>query len=343
MSDQFEYCPLITDDELSNWLNELAGRNVLVTGAGGFIGSHLTRRLVAKGAHVSALTLTELDRRSLADVLGQVSLYAVDIGDADAVRQALGHIRPEIVFHLAAVGTSGPSITVPAAWRVNVEGTRNLLEAACRSGVRRFVHTGTAYEYGQASGYDLSTSKKLDPLAIYAASKMASHALVQEYGRTQGLPVVSLRLFAVYGPGQSAKSLMPAAVDAALEGRDFPMTAGEQLRDFVFVHDVVEGYLYAAAVEGIEGSITDLGTGNALTVREAVSRVFRLVGSPARLLAGALPYRPGEMMVQVADPRPARELLGWQATISLEDGLRQTIEWYRQAKPVLNTLPVIHR
>jgi len=323
-------------------LNELAGKSVLVTGAGGFIGSHLTRRLVAEGARVSAFVHTEEDRRSLADVLEQVSLYSVDIGQADAVRDAVAHVRPRVIFHLAAVGTGEPAITLQTALRVNIEGTRNLIETASRKGVQRFVHTGTAYEYGEVARYDLANGEKLDPLAIYAASKLASHALAQEYARTRGLPVVLLRLFAVYGPGQSIKSLIPSAVRAALEERDFPMTAGEQLRDFVFVRDVVEGYARAATSKGIEGRTIDLGTGNALAVRDAVMRTFRLTGSHARPLVGALPYRPGEMMDQVADPRPARELIGWQATTALEDGLRQTIEWYRQATGDSNTSPVVH-
>jgi CDP-6-deoxy-D-xylo-4-hexulose-3-dehydrase len=171
----------------------------------------------------------------------------------------------------------------------------------------------------------------LDPINIYAASKAAAWAFVRMFARTYSLPAVTVRLFAVYGPGQPPKTLVPSAVCAALEGRDFPMTPGEQMRDFVFVADVVEGYLRAATAPGVEGASIDLGTGRAWMIRDVVTRLFQLAGSAARPLVGALPYRPGETMKQVADTRAARELLDWQAMTSLEDGLLLTVEWYRHA------------
>jgi len=139
-----------------------------------------------------------------------------------------------------------------------------------------------------------------------------------------------MRLFAVYGPGQPPKTLISSAVCAALEDRDFSMTPGEQMRDFVFVGDVVESYLRAAVKPGIEGVSIDLGTGQACRIREIVTKLFEMTGSRGKPLVGALPYRPSETMKQVADTRAARDLLGWQATTGLEDGLRQTIDWYRQ-------------
>jgi nucleoside-diphosphate-sugar epimerase len=322
-------------------LNELAGKKVLVTGATGFIGAHLTRRLVAEGARVSVFAVAAPDCHSLTDVLDRISVHEVDIADAETVSATMMRIRPEIVFHLAAVGTSGPSITPQLATRVNVEGTRHLLEAACQTGVQRFLHTGTAYEYGHIANGEGLRQENWAALDVYAASKAQAQSLVREYARRSGLPAVTLRLFAVYGPGQSVQSLVPSAVCAALEGRDFPMTPGEQRRDFVFVSDVVEGYLSAATAAAVEGSTIDLGTGQASMVHDVVTRLFQLVGSQGRPLVGALPYRSGEMMVQVADTRPARELLDWQATTSLEDGLRQMVEWYRQARadPVFHTSP----
>ena len=310
-------------------MSKLTGKRVLVTGATGFIGSHLTRRLVAEGAHVSAFLRATSDRRSLADVLDSVSVHEVDICDADAVSRASARIRPEIVFHLAAIGMSEPFISPQVAMRVNVHGTLHLLEAARQLGVQRFVHTGTAYEYGDAASGNAPGKEGLDPINIYAASKAAAWAFVRMYARTYGFPTVTMRLFYVYGPGQPPKTLLPSAVCAALEGRDFPMTPGEQMRDLVFVSDVVEGYLRAATAAGVEGASIDLGTGLAWTIRQVVSRLFELADSQAKPLVGALPYRPGETMKQVADTRAARDLLGWQATTLLEDGLRQTVEWYR--------------
>jgi UDP-glucose 4-epimerase len=304
-------------------MGELAGRRVLVTGATGFIGSHLARRLVAEGAKVSVFMRATSDRCLLADVLDRVQVHEVDICDEDAVRLAMAHICPEVVFHLAAIGMSEPFVSPPVAVRVNVQGTLHLLEAARQCGVTRFVHSGTAYEYGDAASDDAPNKELLDPVNTYAASKAAARAFVRLYARVYGLPTVNMRLFAVYGPGQPPKTLVALAACAALENRNFPMTPGEQMRDFVFVSDVVEGYLRAAVAAGVEGVSIDLGTGRAWTIREVVMKLFQIAGSRAKPLMGALPYRPSETMKQVADPHVA--------TTSLEDGLRQTVDWYRQS------------
>jgi nucleoside-diphosphate-sugar epimerase len=308
----------------------LAGKRVLVTGATGFIGSHLARRLVVHGAEVAVFMRASSDPCLLADVLDRVAVYEVDICDQDSVSTAMAQICPDVVFHLAAIGMSEPFVSPPVAVRVNVQGTLHLLEAAHQCGVRRFVHSGTAYEYGDTANDDATNREVLDPVNTYAASKAAARAFVRLYSRVYGLSTVNLRLFAVYGPGQPPKTLISSAVCAALEGRDFPMTPGEQMRDFVFVGDVVESYLRAAVTPGIEGVSIDLGTGRACKISQVVMLLFEMVGSSGRPLVGALPYRPSETMKQVADIRVARDLLGWQATTSLEDGLRQTIEWYRQ-------------
>jgi nucleoside-diphosphate-sugar epimerase len=267
---------------------------------------------------------------ALADMLDRVSIHQVDICDEGAVSAAMMRICPEVVFHLAAVGMSEPFISPPVAVRVNVQGTLHLLEAARQCGVTRLIHSGTAYEYGDTASGDALNKEVLDPVNTYAASKAAARAFVRLYTRVYGLPTITLRLFAVYGPGQPPKTLIPSAVRTALEHRDFPMTPGEQMRDFVFVSDVVEGYCRAAVMAGIEGASFDMGTGQARTIREVVTRLFELAESRGRPLVGVLPYRPSETMKQVADTHAASERLGWQATTSLDEGLRQTIEWYRQ-------------
>lgn len=303
---------------------------MLVTGATGFIGSHMARRLVIEGAEVSVFMRATSDPYLLADVLDRVTVHEVDICDEDGVREAMARICPDVVFHLAAIGMSEPFVSPPVAVRVNVQGTLHLLEAAHQCGVRRFVHSGTAYEYGDAANNDATNKELLDPVNTYAASKAAARAFVRLYFRVYGLPTVNMRLFAVYGPGQPPKTLISSAVCAALQDRDFPMTPGEQMRDFVFVGDVVESYLRAAVRTGIEGMSIDLGTGRAYKIREVMTKLFEIAGSRGKPLVGALAYRPSETMKQVANTRPARDLLGWQATTTLEDGLRRTIDWYRQ-------------
>lgn len=296
---------------------------VLITGATGFIGSHLARRLAAEGAQVAVLARATSDLRALGNAAVQV--HRADIGERQAVQRVLETVRPEVVFHLAAIGLSQPFVPADTALRTNVHGTIHLLEAARQVSVQRFVHSGTAYEYGERGA-----PEGLDPINVYAASKAAAWAFVRMYARTYGLPAVTVRLYHVYGPGQPPATLIPSAICAALEGRDFPMTPGAQRRDFVYVDDVVEGYLRAATAPGIDGQSIDLGAGQSWRVLDVVTRLFDLVGSSGRPQPGALPYRTGEIMDQVADTRAARERLSWQASTPLEDGLRQTVEWYKR-------------
>ena len=165
---------------------------------------------------------------------------------------------------------------------------------------------------------------------MYAATKVAAWALGRMYWRARGMPIVTVRPFQVYGPGQPAETLIPAAIGAALTGADFSMTAGEQERDFVYIDDAVAGMVAAGAVPGIEGQSLDLGTGSATSIRQVVERVWEIAGGTGRVIAGALPYRTGEVMHMVADADRAARLLGWRATVSLEDGLSRTVRSFAE-------------
>jgi CDP-6-deoxy-D-xylo-4-hexulose-3-dehydrase len=302
----------------------LKSRRVLITGGAGFVGSHLVRHLVREGAQVTVLERPGAGRSRIADTLADLSIEEVDVRTYGAVRHAMRRVQPEIVFHLAAAGVSDPFLSPSVALRVNVDGTLNVVRAAVEVGAQRIIHTGTSYEYGE-----LAAERRLDPISPYAASKTAAWALCRMYYRTQGWPVVTLRLYQVYGPAQDSR-LIPAAIQAALEGRDFPTTPGEQVRDWVYVEDVAEAYLCAATAEGIEGETIDIGTGVGHSVREVVERVFTYLDGDAKPLIGALAYRPGEVWSQVADPTHAARLLDWHARVPLEEGLHRTLTWYCQ-------------
>ncbi len=244
----------------------------------------------------------------------------LDVRDPQSVAGAVRSSSPEVVFHLAAVGATEPGIPPLPALRVNVEGTVHLLEALHRQGVQRVVLVGTCHEYGAREARE-----GLDPFNFYAASKAAAWAFARAYWRACGLPVVTVRLFQVYGPGQPAQTLIPSAIRAALSGADFRMTPGEQQRDFIYVEDVVEGLMAAATAPSIEGESLDLGTGRACSILQAVERIWELTGARGRILAGAIPYRPGEVMRFVADADHTARLTGWRAAVDLEEGLRRTI------------------
>jgi UDP-glucose 4-epimerase len=290
-------------------LMKLESARVLVTGAGGFIGSRLTARLVRNGASVVCQVLPSENRSRLAPVSAQVEMQQADLRDPDATQQMVKNAAPEVVFHLAAAGVTEPFLPLEDALRVNLYGTICLLRAV--EGTARVVLARTSGE-----------RSNLNP---YAASKSAAWAVAQMLHRAQGWPIVALMLYQVYGPGQSERALVPSAIRAGLRGGDFPMTHGAQVRDWVYVDDVLNAFLAAASTPHADGHTLQIGTGRGTSLRDVVARIWAMTGASGQVQAGALPARPGEVAAQVADPKLAARLLGWRAKVALEEGLRRTI------------------
>jgi nucleoside-diphosphate-sugar epimerase len=297
--------------ETTSW----TGKRILITGATGFIGGYLVRQLQNRGAEVYTGASPGTETR-----LGSHSL-TFDVRDPDSVKEGVERIDPDVVFHLAAAGVTNPAIDPMLALMVNAGGVVHLLEALRESDVERIVLVGTSHEYGAREA-----TEGLDPFSAYAASKVAAWAYGRMYWRAYGLPIVTVRPFQVYGPGQPQGTLIPAAVSAALRGQDFPMTRGEQELDFVYVEDVAQGMTAAAEAPQVEGKSLDLGTGVPCSLRSIVDQIWKITDAKGKIRAGALPYRSGGPMHLVANARRTAQLTGWRATTTLEEGLCTTIQ-----------------
>lgn len=310
---------------------------VLVTGADGFIGSHLVERLVEEGARVRAFCLYTsrgswgwLDEAAPA-VRAAIDVRLGDIRDAAFVADATAGV--EIVIHLAALIAIPYSYAAPESFiDTNVRGTLNVLEAARRAGVGRLVHTSTSEVYGTPAVLPITEQHPLNAQSPYAATKVAADQLALAYHRSFGVPAVILRPFNTYGPRQSARAVLPTMLRQLLAGRtDVRLGRLDPRRDLTYVADTVDGFVRAATAPGIDGETIQLGTGRSESIAELFALACRLLGVEATPVEDAGRLRPdaSEVLVLQSDPGRARDLLGWEATTGLEEGLRRTIAWLR--------------
>jgi UDP-glucose 4-epimerase len=310
---------------------DLKSRRVLVTGAAGFIGSHLTRRLVAEGADVHVLTgeVSSVYPGRLLDVRDGITLHEGNLTDRTAMEALAKAARPSVIFHLGAYTHVGKSwYRVDECVQTNVQGTVNLLLALEGTSYDRFIYTGTSEIYG---GIDVPFREdaKVNPISPYAVSKYAGERFCQMYQQGLEWPIVLVRPFNAYGPAQSPDRIIPETIVRALRGQDLALTSGRQTREFNYVEDIVEGYVKLAQTDGIEGELFNIGGGEEVTIRKVVEEILDLMGNPIEPKFDALEHRPNEIWRMYCDSSKAREKLGWEPRFSLRDGLDATIAWYR--------------
>jgi UDP-glucose 4-epimerase len=295
---------------------------VLVTGASGFIGSHLCDRLKQIGATVHGIS-----RTSRAPIAEEIHWWQGNLGDIEAMRRLFKEIRPDTVYHLASHVYGAPNLEhVLPAFHANLHSTVNLLTVAAETGCRRMVLTGSLAEpvYEQGEKF---------PSSPYAAAKWASSAYGRMFHALYKLPVVMTRVFMVYGPAQrDLTKLIPYVTLSLLKGKAPKISSGSRMVDWIYVDDVINGFLSVAAASGIEGGTIDIGSGNLVSIREIVERLQNIVNAGSLATFGALQDRPLEP-VRIANVAEAYSSIGWKPAMSLDAGLRTTMEWYKEHLP----------
>lgn len=318
--------------------NSLSGRNVLVTGADGFIGSHLAERLVHEGATVRCVALYNsqgswgwLDDapRETRDAL---DVRLGDIRDSEWVAEACKGV--DVIFHLAALIAIPYSYAAPRSFvDTNVTGTLNVLEGARRGGAKRVIQTSTSEVYGTPTELPIRETHPLNAQSPYAATKIAADQLALSYHRSFGLPVAVLRPFNTYGPRQSARAVIPTILTQLMAGRrEIKLGRLDTRRDLTFVDDTVDGFVRAGTSEAGVGEVTQLGTRSSPSIKEIFDLACKVVGVQAEAVLDGRRLRPdaSEVMVLESDPTMAAQRLGWRPTISLEEGLGRTVTWLEQ-------------
>jgi len=310
------------------------GRSVLVTGAGGFIGSHLTEVLISRGARVRAFVryTSRFDAGFLhdlsEDVASGIEVVRGDLRDPDAVDAAVA--GADTVFHLGAlVGIPYSYVHPRETVDTNVSGTLNVATSALRHEVRRLVHTSSSEVYGTARVVPIDESHPLQGQSPYSASKIGADKIVESFYQSYGLPAVTVRPFNTYGPRQSARAVIPTIISQGLAGPHIKVGNLTPRRDFTYVADTVAGLVRAAEVDAALGMVLNLGTGNEISIGELIARLSRVLDVKLEPLPDEARTRPPTSEVErlCSDNSLAREVLGWSPVVDLGIGLERTVAW----------------
>lgn len=314
-----------------NW----SDKKVLVTGAGGFIGSHLTERLVELGAKTRAFVRYSstgswgwLDQSARKN---DVEVVLGDIRDQDTVIHAVAGV--DVIFHLAALIAIPYSYQAPLSYvRTNVEGTLNLLQAAQRAESEVVVHTSTSEVYGTARTVPIDENHPLQGQSPYSASKIGADKIAESFHLSFGLPVVTVRPFNTFGPRQSGRAVIPTIITQALDNSEIRLGNLEPTRDLNYVADTVEGFIKAAETPKAIGETINLGSGREISIGDLAALILKLMNCDIPIALEGARVRPENSEVDrlCADSRKGQSILGWTPKYSLEDGLAATVEWIRE-------------
>ena len=313
-----------------NWRD----KKVLVTGTGGFIGSHLAERLVELGAQVRAFVRYNsrndwgLIEWLPVHIRNELEVVAGDFKDPGAVRNAVKDT--EIVFHLGAL------IAIPYSYinpgdvvHTNVIGSLNILNASKEYGVEKLIHTSTSEVYGTAQYVPIDEKHPLQAQSPYAASKIGADKLAESFHLTYNLPVAIIRPFNTYGPRQSARAVIPTIITQALSKDEVRLGATHPTRDFNYMDDTVEGFIKVAESPKSVGEVINIGSGQEISIGDLADKIVSLIDRDVRIVSDTARFRPEKSEVNrlLANNSKAKELLQWEPKISLDEGLKRTVEW----------------
>jgi len=317
-----------------NWKN----KKVLITGSEGFIGSHLTEKLIELGADVRSYVLYNsfglwgwLDSFSK-DQLDQIEIFMGDIRDENNIRRATKEV--DIVFHLAAlIGIPYSYYSAGSYVSTNVNGTLNVLQAAKDENIEKLVHTSTSETYGTAIYTPIDEKHPLQGQSPYSASKIGGDMLAESYYRSFDLPVTIIRPFNTYGPRQSARAVIPTIISQIVSGKEEILLGSiNPIRDFTYVKDTVEGFIKMAEVKETVGELINIGSGMGISIDDLAKKIINLTGKEIKIKTQKKRIRPKKSEVRelICDNNKAQKIIGWKPKCSLDKGLNQTINFIKK-------------
>jgi len=306
--------------------------NILITGATGFIGSNLTQHLSLKGNAIHILVRKKELHWRLKNYQSKLHIYECDLL-SPSLKEIINKIHPEYIFHCASYGTVDQDNNNNKIIDINIKGTLNLLEALKKTSFKLFVNTGSSSEYG-TKNEPMTEQMMLDPNNVYGVSKTAATLLCQQVAKKEKLPIITLRLFSPYGYFEEKSRLIPSVILQSLENHEISLSSPTNVRDFIFIDDIISAYTACMTTPITPGEIFNIGSGQQHSVQEVVTTILQITKSASKPHWGKIPpqLRQQEPIIWKADIFKAKSLLQWKPQYSLHEGLKKTIAWFSTNK-----------
>jgi nucleoside-diphosphate-sugar epimerase len=310
-------------------------QKVLITGATGFVGSNLVRKLVRENYEVHVLTRNRSDRWRLADIAGRINNHSADLLDSDRLKNTVEKIQPDIIFHLATMAIYG-GVHFPEKKVIenNLFGTINLINACDDIDYRCFINTGSSSEYGPKA-HPMKESDVCEPVNVYGISKCASTCYATFAAKTKNKPIINLRLFSPFGPYDDSRRLMPYVIASALHGKELNLADRNAVRDYVYIDDVVDIYLKSINIaDAYRGEIFNVGRGESISVEYVVKKVLEITSSKSPVKWGTFSGRDYDCSRWEADIEKTSWCFNWKPKYNIEAGISEVVRWF-EGKPQL--------
>lgn len=321
-------------------MKTFSGKTILVTGADGFVASHLCEHLVSKNAKVIALLRRNSGGifKNLNEIKKSVQIKWGDTQDLSLLIETTKNV--DVIYHLAAQSHVGHSIYNPYETVVNdVLSTLNVVESARKNDVKRIIHAGSSEIYGDPKYVPIDTKHPLQPRSPYAAAKGSAENILESYFHTYGLPIVMSRFFNIFGPRQGLDQAIPKFILQALNGKNITIYGnGKQTRDYTYVSDAVDAYSKLGLTPKLEGKVMNFGTEKEITIKNLAELIIKLTKSKSKLHFSKK-LRTGETPRLLSEPKYAKKILGWSAKIDVTTGLEKTIEYFKGKEHLVSNLP----
>lgn len=310
--------------------NYFKNKNILITGGLGFIGSHLTKRLLDSGANISILD-TNTNPWRLKNEIKDIDVYNIDITDAYKVDECIKTVKPQYVFHLSAYGVDSAQKAYFKAANINILGIVNILNSIKDIGCEKIINTGTCSEYGNIEG-KMCENMCLAPANIYGSTKACATIISHQIAGENAINIVTLRPFGIFGEGEERHKLFCDVILSLLEDKDVNLTLCEQYRDYCYVENIVDGFIIAAQNVTAKNEIFNIGSGVSQQLKYYVDLIIKYVGTDRKPNYGVLEYRKNEIWNPQPDISKIKSILSWTPRIDLEEGIKRTVEWFKQNK-----------